>query len=345
MELDKEEIQVVHKAINEWEGEGLITSEQASALKATTSVRKNDRQQIAQYFFFIALFCTLLAFGAIFLSEKLLERIKAYFSWSDLAIAGISAILSVMWFWYIGRKRQQTRSSAYEIYMALGGLSVLTSLVYVCKYIQADATYYTTFLSLATFCLFLLGAVMGSVVLWLGALITFTCWFGALTSAFNVHYLFLGMNYPVRYVLFGAVLLVLSFAMRRAKRLQFAQSLTYIIGLSVFFMALWAVSIFGNFNSIERWQHVHQLQIVVYSVFLAFAAGLSFYLGIKYRDNAARDIGVLFLLINLYTRYFEYFWDAMNKGIFFLILAITFGLLGRWLERKSKAAAKKIPVS
>ncbi len=345
MEVDKDELQTMHRAIEEWKGGGLIDSTQAEALKSTITVRKNDVQQVAQYFFFIALFCTLLAFGAIFLSEKLLEKIKAYFSWSDLAIAGIAAILSVLWFWYIGRKRQNTGSAAYEIYMALGGLSVLTSLVYVCKYIHADATYYTTFLSLATVALFCLGAMMNSVVLWLGALGAVTCWFGAFTSAFNEHYLFLGMNYPVRYVVFGALLLCCAFAMQRIRRLAFAQSITYVIGLSVFFLALWAVSIFGNFNSIERWQRVHQLQIVIYSFFLAVAAGLSFYLGIRFRDNAARDFGVLFLLINLYTRYFEYFWDTMNKGIFFLILAVTFGLLGRWLERKSRASAKSIPQS
>jgi hypothetical protein len=35
----------------------------------------------------------------------------------------------------------------------------------------------------------------------------------------------------------------------------------------------------------------------------------------------------------------------MNKGVFFLILAVTFGLLGRWLERKNRAAAKKSPGS
>ncbi|MBE2288791.1 MAG: DUF2157 domain-containing protein [Chitinophagaceae bacterium] len=345
MEVDKEGKELLQIAISRWRTDGIVTDEQAQQMEQSVHLRSADRQQVAQYFFFIALFCILLAFGAIFLSEKLLERIKAYFSWNDLVIAGLTAVLSGVWFWYIGRRRGHTRGAAYEIYMALGGLSVLTSLVYLCKWLHADTTYYTTFLSLAFPSLLVIAATTASQVLWLGGLVAATFWFGAFTSVYETGYLFLGMNYPVRYVLFGALVLGASFAIRPIGKLAFAHRLTYVSGLALFFLALWAVSIFGNFNSFERWQHARQLQIVIYSVFLAIAAGLSFFFGIRYSDAAARDFGVLFLLINLYTRYFEYFWDAMNKGVFFLILAVTFGLLGRWLERKSRAGAKKSPGS
>lgn len=340
MEVDKDEHKIVERALASWQEEGVLSEAEADRLRGATVVRNSDRQQVAQYFFFIALCCTLLAFGAIFLSEKLLEKIKAYFAWGDLAIALITAVLSVLWFWYTVRKRGQTRSSSFEIYMALGGLSVLTSLVYVCKYIHADATYYTAFLTLAFIVLGVIAVILESGVLWIGALISMVCWYGAITSVFNEHYLFLGMNYPVRYIFLGLIILALSFLQRKLSRLRFSQQTTYIIGLSVFFVSLWLVSIFGNFNSIERWQHARQLQVLIYSGFLAAASGLSFYLGIRFKDSAARDFGVLFILFNLYTRYFEYFWDTMNKGIFFVILAVTFGVLGRWLERKSKAASK-----
>lgn len=338
MELDKEQYEVVSRALTEWEQAGKLAPEVVKDLRADMSVRRNDRQQLAQYFFFIALSCTLLAFAAIFLSEKLLERIKAYFAWSDYAVAGITAALSALWFWYVGRRRRDTKSSAYEIYMALGGLSVLTCLVYVCKAAHAETTYYTTFLLLSTISLLSLGALMRSSVLWLGGLLALTGWFGAATAGHEQGYLFLGMNYPVRYVVFGALLLAAALGLRKTGKLFFARQLTYVIALSVFFLALWAVTVFGNFNSLERWQHARQSQIVIYSVFLAIASGISFYLGIRFRDTTARDFGVIFLLVNLYTRYFEYFWDTMNKGLFFLVLAITFGLLGRWLEKKNKAA-------
>jgi len=140
MELDKSNWELLQRTISEWQHTGMLSSEKADELKRSITFKGSERQQIAQYFFFIALFCTLLAFGAIFLDEKLLEKIKAYFCWSDLMIALITALLSVLWFWYIAKKRMQIRNIVYEIYMVLGGLSVLTSLVYFCKEAQIDKT-------------------------------------------------------------------------------------------------------------------------------------------------------------------------------------------------------------
>ncbi len=337
MEVDRDEKQVLNNAITEWEKDGMLTSEQAGSLRASIVVRKSDRQQIARYFFFIALCCTMLAFAALFLNEKLLEKIKAYFAWSDVAIAGISALLAIVWFGYIYRKRAVIRTALYEIYMALGGLSMLTSFVYTCKYLHADATY-TIFLSLASIALVCIGLFFRSFILWVGALFSVLAWYGVFTTAIQRHFLFLGMNYPMRFVLVGLVLLGVAFLLGRVERLRQFKQMTYIAGLSVFFVALWGVSIFGNYNSFDHWRAVRQVHVLAYSIIMAVISGIVFYFGIRFQDRTARDFGVLFLLVNLYTRYFEYFWDSMNKGIFFLILAVTFGLLGRWLDKKNKAA-------
>ena len=64
-------------------------------------------------------------------------------------------------------------------------------------------------------------------------------------------------------------------------------------------------------------------QVLIYSILFAIAAGVSLFAGIRNKDDVARDFGIIFLLVNLYTRYFEYFWDSMNKGLFFLVLAVS----------------------
>jgi len=335
MEVDKSEWELLQSALNEWEHSGRLTSEKADELRKSIAYKGSERQQIAQYFFFIALFCTLLAFGAIFLNEKLLEKIKAYFSWSDIVIALITALLSVLWFWYIGKKRSQVSSIAYEIYMVLGGLSVLTSLVYFCKEAHIDKTY-TALLSMAVCLLIIIAQVFRSSALWIGAIGTAIAWFGAFSNWQGADNLFLGMNYPMRYTAFGLFILVIAFLQRQVNALSFGRRITYIAGLILFFSGLWGISIFGNYNTLVGWQQVRQVHVLAYSAVFGFAAVLSFYLGIRYKDDLARDFGVLFLLINLYTRYFEYFWDSMNKGIFFSILAITFGFVGWLLERQKK---------
>lgn len=341
MEVDKSESELLNRALTEWEANGKLTAEQAAMLKATIVPKQNARQQIAQYFFFIALFCTLMAFGAIFINEKFLEKLKAYFSLNDLIIALITTALSVMWFWYVGKKRTNLSPAAYEVYMVLGGLSVLTSLVYFCKEFHIDGTY-TAFLSMALPILLILGAMFRSGSLWIGAIITAVAWFESFTTWQSRDNLFMGMNYPVRFAVFGLVILGISFLQKRVAQLSFSQRITFTAGLMLTFAGLWAVSIFGNYNTLVGWQQVRQIHVLAYSIIFAIAAAGSFYLGIRYKDDLARDLGVLFLLINLYTRYFEYFWDAMNKGIFFSILAITFGLLGWLLERNRKPKAAKV---
>ena len=54
--------------------------------------------------------------------------------------------------------------------------------------------------------------------------------------------------------------------------------------------------------------------------------------GLRHDDGASRGFGLVFLFINLYTKYFEYFWDASHKAIFFFLLAVSFWLIGSKAE-------------
>jgi hypothetical protein len=56
-------------------------------------------------------------------------------------------------------------------------------------------------------------------------------------------------------------------------------------------------------------------------------------LGIKKEDSLLKNIGVSFIFLNLYTRYFEYFWDELHKALFFGIIAISFWVIGKKAEK------------
>lgn len=343
MKVDKSDWNLLNQAITEWQQSGKISGEQAGELRKDVELKHAaDLHQVAQYFFFIALFCTLMAFGALFLNDKLLEKLKHYFSLSDLTIAATAAALAAAWLWYSGRRRKGLSPTVYEIYMVLGGLAALTSLTYFCKYFHIDKTY-TAFLSIAMPLLAVLSAVCRSRALWIGALLATVAWFGAWSSWVGSNNLFLGMNYALRFSLLAALLLIISFVQQKFEAVSATARLTYTTGLVLLFASLWLTSIFGNYNSFAEWQQVRQIHVVAYSIIFGAASAIAFYLGIRYRDDLTRDIAVIFLLINLYTRYFEYFWDAMNKGLFFLILAVTFGFLGRWLEKKKRSMQKPAP--
>jgi hypothetical protein len=49
-------------------------------------------------------------------------------------------------------------------------------------------------------------------------------------------------------------------------------------------------------------------------------------------DGVLRGFGLTFFGINLYTRFFEFFWDGLHKAVLFGILGLTFWLIGSRAE-------------
>lgn len=336
MEVDKQEERLLREAIREWEEGGLLTGEQADWLKGTITPKK-ERQQLAQYFFIIAISCGLLAFGALFIDEKLLEQLRRTFLLSNWTIALGAFGLAACCLYQTHRRREKLTKAAYEIYLIPCGLLSLIGLVYLCKEIGNGASY-SFFLGAAALMLAALSYGFRSAVLWIGFILAAMGWFGAFSTAFSRNNLFLGMNYPVRFTVFGLLVIALSFVQRQIPRIADAYRATYHTGLLIFFTGFWGVSVFGNYGFLDEWARVRQTHVLGYSVAFGLVTAFTLYLGVKNGDEAVRDYSVLFLLLNLYTRYFEYFWDTLNKGLFFLVLAVSFWLVGRWISKEKKKA-------
>lgn len=335
MELDKKEKQLLDTTIERWEKENLLTSEKANELRSTYSLKKAGRQ-VAQYFFVIAIACTLLAFGAIFIDDKLLEHIKQYFDIGNVVIAVSCTLIALAWFMYMNKKRKTLLSMAYEVYMVLGGLVTVCAIVYFSKDLGIGPQY-SGLLSAIAVVITALSIFFRSRALWLAGIFALMGFYGSYSEWIqNEHNLFLGMNYPMRFTVFGLLVIGLSFLQNYSKSLRFSQRLTYIIGLLIFFTGLWGVSVFGNYGHYNQWLEVRQVQVIGYSVVLAIVSVAALLLGIKYQDDATRDFGIIFILLNLYSRYFEYFWNTTNKGIFFGILALSFALIGWQIEKRVK---------
>ena len=334
MQADKDEEKVLRQALEEWRAGGIISEEQAEAMQRSIVTKTSERQQLAQYFFIIAVSSALLAFGALFIDEKLLEQLRRTFLLSNFTICGIATLLAVVAFWYAERRRGAISTVSYEVYMLPGGLCTLVALVYLCKEI-GNGRGYTLFTGLTAICFLALSLAFRSRVLWVACLAALMGWFGAFSTVFSRNNLFLGMNYPVRFTVFGLAVIAVSFLQERLQRIRDMRGLTYHVGLIIFFTGLWGVSVFGNFGSLDAWRAVRQAQMLPFALVSGAVTAAGLYIGIHRHDETLRDYSILFLLINLYTRYFEYFWDSLNKGLFFLVLAVSFGLLARWLSRKS----------
>ncbi len=329
----KREQEAIKRAIDEWESSGKLTMEKATELRQNIATNDGHQTSVAQYFFIIAISCILLSFGAIFIDDKLLEQVKTYFALSNLFITIVCTAISALWIGHVYKITHRISETTYEVYLGFGALSVLTTLIYLCKDIGAGHGY-NGYLALSAITLFTLSVIFRSSAFWIIGILAMMGWYGAFTDWLSTDYSFLGMNYPLRFTVFGLIVMGLSFIQQKINKLEFTHRITYLSGLLIFFTGFWGVSVFGNYNHYSEWLAVRQTQVIIYSILFAASSVAGFFLGMKCKDNVTRDCSILFLLINLYTRYFEFFWDNMNKGIFFLILAVLFWFTGRWLDKR-----------
>ncbi|OGL00323.1 MAG: hypothetical protein A3I14_16580 [Candidatus Rokubacteria bacterium RIFCSPLOWO2_02_FULL_73_56] len=72
---------------------------------------------------------------------------------------------------------------------------------------------------------------------------------------------------------------------------------------------------------------------------LLTAAGV--YLGIAWESPVFLNTGLVFFAVNVYTRFYEYFWDAMPKSLFFIVGGSTLILGGVWVERTRRRLLRR----
>ena len=178
-----------------------------------------------------------------------------------------------------------------------------------------------------------LGVALESNLIWVFALASLGGWMGTETgymSGWGAYYL--GMNYPLRFVLFGALLTGCALALESHPVAGRFHRSTLVMGLLYLFIALWIMSIFGNYGDMHAWERVKQIELFHWSILFAAVAGWAIYHGLRHDSDITKGFGVTFLGINLYTRFFELFWNNLHKAIFFALLAASFWYIGSKAE-------------
>jgi uncharacterized membrane protein len=79
------------------------------------------------------------------------------------------------------------------------------------------------------------------------------------------------------------------------------------------------------------WMPGHREFWFILLLTLLTSAGI--YLGIAWESPVVLNTSLVFFAINVYTRFYEYFWDAMPKSLFFIIGGATLIAGGIWVER------------
>src|ERR1700743_1673923 len=336
LNLDKQESDFLNRVISDWEKQGLVNNEQAEQLRGSYDVKGFDWMRLAKYSFWIALICGAASFTFLVINDTIVNLLKKLYYTPGIIISILSAVMAALLFLW-GRRREKRfpeRIFSNEAVIFTGILFTACCIAYLGKTFDNGSGHFSILFLISVFVYGILAWRMDSRLIWLFALVSLGSWFGTETGYQTQwsHY-FLGMNYPLRFVAFGFILVAACHFLRNRKWFSEFWELTYVVGLLYLFLSLWLLSIFGNYGSIDSWWKIKQITLFYWGIIsLAIAGGFMLY-GLKSKDSIAREFGITFLLIFIYTKYFEYFWDSTNHTLFFAILAVSFWLIGRKAEK------------
>lgn len=334
--LTRKEAGIVKDSIEAWQQEKIINSVEAERLKSAISIIPFNWKKLAKYSFWVAIITFIISIGSL-ISDIDIQRIFAYLFNAPASYKCISlTILSCLIFW-LGKYRQKKRPSQFyqnEAILFIGVLVTASAVYQLGRAIDTGSGHFSLLILLSCILYAVLGYWFKSKLIWFFSILSLGAWFGAETgyiSGWGAYYL--GMNFPMRFVLFGGVLTALAYHMHRIPQLALFENVTLVMGLLYLFIALWILSIFGDYGDMSVWRNVKQIELMHWSLLFAIGAIIALYHGLKTDNSITKGFGLTFLFINLYTRFFELFWNQLYKGVFFALLAISFWWLGSKAEK------------
>ncbi len=336
MKLSPKKAFLVRSSLTQWRESGLLTEAQAKTLNDDIQIIPFDWRRLAKYSMWASLVCIVTAIGSILADRALLELLETIFNAPYLAKCGALALLAAGLYWWGVTRKLKYPKKVYsnEALLFLGVLATAGSVYSLGRAFDTGSGHFSILLFVSFVIYGLLGLSFKSNLIWIFALASLGSWFGTETgyaSGWGAYYL--GMNYPLRFILFGGVLVGGTFALQNLAWFKSFFRATLAMGMLYLFIALWILSIFGNYGDMYSWHAVKQIELFHWCLLFGIAAGAAIYHGLKFENGMTKGFGITFLFLNLYTRFFEYFWNGIHKAIFFTILGASFWYLGSKAEK------------
>lgn len=335
LHLPRTKAVTVRHALAQWKASGELTEEHAARLDATIRITPFDWKRLARYAFWAALASVLISVSSLLADKRLLEYLAQFFTLTHARRAAFfgacAAGLFALGIWR--RKHYPLARFQNEAVFFLGIAALGTSIGALAQWLEWDNELVHRALLVAVLAYGVLGLALDSALIWVFALLSFGCWMGARTgyaSGWGAYYF--GFNWPLRYAFLGVGLCGVAMVMEQVTRLRSLWRCTLSTGLFYLFMSLWILSIFGSYTDVDAWARALPVELLHWSALFGLVAVGAIYYGLKRDDYMVRAYGMVFLGINLYTRYFEYFWNHLHKGIFFALLGASLWFAGSRAE-------------
>jgi hypothetical protein len=313
---------------------GILTADQVAQLKERYPTTTWD---------FMALVRAFTVLGLATAISGLVILVREHLNWwllSETALAVVGGGLLVLGHLLRHRRALPAFGECAEMAgaMALQGLTVVLA-----NHYSTGSDNWPGLEGLDTLMLVALAYITASrLVLWY-ACINFFFWFGAQTgymSGWGCYWL--GMTYPVRFLGAGGATLVLSWLhsmLIRGRWAKFGRVYAHF-GMLVTNLALWFLALFGYYEKYDSPRSDSSGQRLLYSLLWAVVSAASLFAGARYGLRLLRGYGLTFLIINIYTFYFQFV--AAQSGEFWFVHMLAVGgsllWLGFHLEKKRRIA-------
>ncbi len=333
MEVSKSKANILNKTFIKLHKTGKISDAEFERLNSSYTIRSFDWKRLAKYSFLISIFCIIiLLIFALNLSSST-DLFAKIFNSSDLGKLILLIIVATV-LYIIGIRRKSKYSNkiySNEAIFFLGAVVTEFAFIYIVELLDISYKGMVAITLLKSLIYGLLGLWFPSKLIWILSLLLLSSWFqsvfgyGADRDAY-----FLGMNHVLRFGVFGLFLIFGStFLFIKLKNRDDFLKISRGFGLFYVFVVLWIMTIFGNYDMIGNWWDIDiDVNLYDWSILLFIISLISLYHGLRYDDEVTRGFGLIFIFINLYTKYFELFWHDTPKLIFFGILALSFWLIG-----------------
>ncbi len=165
------------------------------------------------------------------------------------------------------------------------------------------------------------------------AIIGLITWYGF--EGFDISSIDLRLNNYIRFIITSIFIFLIGITdiNRKLGEKYFKFSIIYYtIGLLYMNIILAIMSVLGNSNKIIILKP-HSNELMIYSILFLLSNIITLIIGCKLKISLIVKYSIFFIILNIYIRYFEYFYLKMNTWIFFLILGLSTILIGVIIER------------
>lgn len=317
---------------------GMLEPEQAHALHQRYPERMWNALVLVRW---LSIFGAVsVAAGALLLANHWLAALRV----GQLALALATGGALVLARWLSARKGMPRTAAALELLASLA-LQGLVSLVAI--ELSSDSGRWPALLGLHSALALGLAYLLRNRLILIHATCCFFVFFGAQTgyaSGWGMYWL--SMTYPLRFLALSLVVLGVAYlhAVRLRGALQSFSRVYAHAGLLALSLSLWFLSVFGVFGESVPWDDTAGERLAFSALWALVSVGCVWLAG-AIGQRILRAYGLTFLILNLYTFYFQFVVVHTGEGWWLHLLLVGGSLvaIGIKLERQLRERGPSMP--